>query len=154
MNLEVLYYHIFFWKGCDTNAIYYIAACILSQCPEMANYAPPICFPLFLANIVLNSKLCCCVAGEHNSGFDPPENMFFMCNRGGNVQKTTFWRFWSKNCFLTFLGLFWLFFPQKFAKKHGEPLFRLLPTLPCLNFDLKWFLSDFMIRTNLKVSLF
>ena len=47
-------------------------------------------FDLVLANIVLNSKLCCCVAGEHNSGFDPPENMFFMCNRGGNVQKTTF----------------------------------------------------------------
>ena len=103
---------------------------------------------------VLNSKLCCCVAGEHNSGFDPPENMFFMCNRGGNVQKTTFWRFWSKNYFLKFLGLFWLFFPQKFAKKHGEPLFRLLPTLPCLNFDLKWFLSDLVSRTNLQVSLF
>ena len=81
------------------------------QCPEMANYAPPICFPLFLANIVLNSKLCCCVAGEHNSGFDPPENMFFMCNRGGNVQKTTFWRFWAYSGY---------FFPKNLLKSMGN----------------------------------
>ena len=57
--------------------------------PGNGQLCPPYFFPLFLANIVLNSKLCCCVAGEHNSGFDPPENMFFMCNRGGNVQRTT-----------------------------------------------------------------
>ena len=30
----------------------------------------------------------------------------------------------------------------------------LIATLPYLHFDLKWFLCDFMIRTNFQVSLF
>ena len=79
----------------------------------MANYAPPIFFPLFLANIVLNSKLCCCVAGEHNSGFDPPENMFFMCNRGGNVKKNYFLTFLVKKLLFDVFGLILAIFSPK-----------------------------------------
>ena len=89
--------------------------------PGNGQLCPPYFFPLFLANIVLNSKLCCCVAGEHNSGFDPPENMFFMCNRGGNVkkkllfdvfgQKTAFWRFWAYSGY---------FFPKNLLKSMGN----------------------------------
>ena len=80
---------------------------------------PPLFFPHFFWQILF--WIVSCVAGEHNSGFDPPENMFFMCNRGGNVKKNYILTFLVKKLLFDVFGLILaIFFPKNLIKSMGN----------------------------------